>query len=216
MRASTIPSPTTEDTPEDFDWPIPTVAPFDLYFTDDVVGVLPSHPHLIHSAIHNSHPITIVGLTDNHKPPPSSSMADSGANVCITSDESILIDVVDIDPIPLGVAVKSSDVTASLCTRKGFLPIPLLDGSYHYQPFLVNPNASDTILSPAHVMWSSNRIKKWQQSGSKDTLVVDTLSFMDAAGNDLLVLPLTSHNGLQYCSHEPTPATTHVVRSTIT
>ena len=142
-------------------------------------------------------------------------MADTGANVCITSDESILIDVVDIDPIPLGVAVKSSDVSASLCTRRGFLPIPLLDGSYHYQPFLVNPNASDTILSPAHVMWTSDRIKKWCQSGSKDPLAVDTLSFMNADGNDLLVLPLTTHNGLQYCSHDPPPSPTPVVRSTI-
>ena len=213
MRESTTTSPTDND----FDCPIPTVAPFDLHFADEVVGVIPSHSPLIHSAIHNSHPVTIVGLNDaQQSPPSSSSMADTGANVCITSDESILIDVVDIDPIPLGVAVKSSDITASLCSRKGFLQIPLLDGSYHYQPFLVNPNASDTILSPAHVMWSSHRITKWQQSGSKDPLVVDTLLFMDADGNDLLVLPLTSHNGLQYCSHDTPPPHTPVVRSCIT
>ena len=194
---------------------IPPVAPFDMYFADDVVGVMPSHSHIVHTAIHHPHPIRIVGLSNDQYPPPTSSMADTGANVCITSDESILVDVVDIDPIPLGVAVKSSDINASLCTRRGLLPIPLLDGTYHYQPFLVNANASDTILSPAHVMWSSNRIKKWQQSGSKDPSVVDTLSFMDADGNDLLVLPLTSHNGLQYCSHDTSTAPSPVVRSTI-
>ena len=200
---------------DDFITPIPHVAPIDMHFSDDIVGALPSHSHIVHSATHKPHPITIVGLTHNQDPPPSSSMADTGANVCITNDESILVDVVDIDPIPLGVAVKSLDSVASLCTRRGLLPIPLLDGTYHYQPFLVNANASDTILSPAHVMWSSKRIAKWQQSGSKDPLVVDTLSFMDADDNNLLVLPLTSHNGLQYCSHDTTHQRTPVVRSTI-
>ena len=130
-------------------------------------------------------------------------MADSGANVCVTSNPSILIDMIDIDPIPLGVAVSSLDTKASFCTKQGYLPIPLLDGSYHYQPFLFNPNATDTILSPTHVMWSSPSISSWQQSGSKDPSIVDTLSFKDDNGNDLLVLPLTTHNGLQYCTNEP-------------
>ena len=136
-------------------------------------------------------------------------MADTGANVCITGDPSILVDLVDIDPVPLGVAVKSTDTQASLCTKQGFLPIPLLDGSYHYQPFLFNPHASDTILSPAHVMWSSTRIAKWQQSGSKDPSNLDTLSFTDEDGNNLLVLPLTTHNGLQYCTHDKPMASVH-------
>ena len=139
-------------------------------------------------------------------------MADSGANVCITGDTSILVDLVDIDPIPLGVAVNSTDRKASLCTKQGFLPIPLLNGTYHYQPFLFNPHASETILSPAHVMWSSSCIAKWNQSGSKDPECMDTLTFMDAANNPLLVLPLTTHNGLQYCTHDkPTTPTIHSV-----
>jgi hypothetical protein len=141
-------------------------------------------------------------------------MADSGANVYVTSNPSILIDMIDIDPIPLGVAVSSTDTPASFCTKQGYLPIPLLDGSYHYQPFLFNPNATDTILSPAHVMWSSPSISSWQQSGSKDPSILDTLSFKDDNGNDLLVLPLTTHNGLQYCTNEP--STQPTFRSTLT
>ena len=62
--------------------------------------------------------------------------------MCVTSDPSILIDVIDIDPIPLGVATASPDAPPTLCTKQGYLPIPLLDGSYHYQPFLYNPNAT--------------------------------------------------------------------------
>jgi len=144
------------------------------------------------------------------------SMADTGANVCITGDLSILVDVVDIDPIPLGVAVKSADTTASICTKKGFLPIPLMNGTYHYQPFLYNPHATDTILSPSHVMSSSTHITAWQQTGSKDPTLPNTLSFSDNDGKPLLVLPLTTLNGLQYCTHTQPPSPQPVVTSILT
>jgi hypothetical protein len=147
------------------------------------------------------------------RPEPTTSMADSGANVCVTSNPSILVDMIDIEPIPLGVAATSPDAPTTFCTKQGYLPIPLLDGSYHYQPFLYNPNATETILSPAHVMWSSPSISTWRQSGSKDPTVIDTLSFLDSNGNDLLVLPLTTHNGLQYCSNAAPPI---AMRSTLT
>ena len=141
-------------------------------------------------------------------------MVDSGANVCVTSNPLILIGMIGIDPIPLGVAATSPDAPTMFCTKEQGLPIPLMDGSYHYQPFLYNPNASDTILSPAHVMWSSPSISSWHQSGSRDPSVTDTLTFLDANSNDLLVLPLTTHNSLQYCSNAPTP---HIaMRSTLT
>ena len=188
------------------DNPIPYVAPFDLHYADDVIGVLPYHPEIHHTASYKTHPITVVGLSS---PPPwsATSMADSGANVCVTNGPSILIDVIDIDPVPLGVATTSTPTTSTFCTKQGYLPIPLLDGSYHYQPFLYNAHATETILSPAHVMWSSPSIASWCQSGSKDPSAVDTLTFMDSAGNNLLVLPLTSRNGLQYCTNDSTSPT---------
>ena len=76
------------------------------------------------------------------------------------------------------------------------LPLPAIS---------LQPQRNDTILSPAHVMWSSPAISSWRQSGSKNPSVTDTLSFLDSNGNDLLVLPLTTQNGLQYCSNAPTP-----------
>jgi hypothetical protein len=147
-------------------------------------------------------PITVAGLSAPTMRPTPTSMADSGANVCITNDSSILINIRDIPLIPLGVALSSSttDTATTMCTRQGELPIPLLDGTFHYQPFLINPHATDTILSPAHVMKSSSRIYAWSQSGSK-LGSHDTLTFTDDAGTPLLILPLTTHNGLQYCSH---------------
>ena len=129
-------------------------------------------------------------------------MADTGANVCITGDRSILTNVVDIDPIPLGVVVHMQDSTHALCTQQGFLPIPLCDGSYHYQPFLVNPHTTDTILSPAHVMGTCDKISGWHQTGSKSQDSGNTLTFVDCNGQVLLMLPLSTHNGLQYCSKD--------------
>lgn len=144
--------------------------------------------------------------------PCDNTMTDSGANVCLTHNTSILVNIVDIPAIPLGVAVTQTDVTPSLCTKQGFLPIPLLDGTYHYQPFLVNDYATDTILSPIHIMKCSDKIRAWSQSGSKDNPTLNNLVFTGRDGQPLLLLPLTSFNGLQYCSHTSTP----VVCSTIT
>jgi hypothetical protein len=99
-----------------------------------------------------------------------SSLADSGANVCITNDPSLLIDVVEIDPIPLGMATSLPNAPTnptSLCTHKGFLPMALLDGSIHYQPFLVNRNATDTIISPENVLNNNHRFHWWTQARRK-------------------------------------------------
>ncbi len=48
-------------------------------------------------------------------------MADSGSNVCITPDQSILMYVEPIDPIPLGVAITNAPHHTSLCTEQGYL-----------------------------------------------------------------------------------------------
>jgi hypothetical protein len=95
-----------------------------------------------------------------------------------------------------------------MCCQQGFLPLPLTDGSIHYQPFLIQPDATDTILSPAHVMWSSSKITSWEQSGSKDPNCPGTLQFHDSDGYALLTLPLTTVNGLLYCSTTMTSTST--------
>ena len=66
-------------------------------------------------------PVTIVGMTStnghfsSHRFPSSTClMADTGANVCITNDPSILTSVVDIPPITLGVAVTLPDTSSKI------------------------------------------------------------------------------------------------------
>jgi hypothetical protein len=101
-----------------------------------------------------------VLVVDVTKSGQSSSLADSGTNVCVTNDPSLLIDVVEISPVPLGMATSSLDMPTdptSLCTHKGFLPMALLDGTIHYQPFLVNHHATNTIISPENVLNNNHR-----------------------------------------------------------
>jgi hypothetical protein len=84
-------------------------------------------------------------------PPASSSLADGGTNVCVTYNPMLLVDVIKIDPIPLRMVV-GNKMMSSFCMHKGFLPMPLLDSSIHYQPFLVCLDATDTILFPEHII----------------------------------------------------------------
>ncbi len=100
------------------------------------------------------------------EPTASSSLADGSANVCITNNPMLLVDVIDIDPIPLGMAVGNKS-TSLFCTHKGFLSMPLLDSSIHYQPFLVCLDAMDTILSPGHIINNNHKFAYWCQEGSK-------------------------------------------------
>ena len=71
------------------------------------------------------------------------------------------------------------------------------DGVYHYQPFLVHPQATDTIMSPEAVMNASSVFKRFAQTGVKGH-TGGLLSFYDADGDLRLKLPLTKRSGLYY------------------
>ena len=55
------------------------------------------------TVIMSTHPATSMPVPFNV----ASLMADSGANVCITNDPLILVDICQILPVPLGAAVTS-------------------------------------------------------------------------------------------------------------
>lgn len=132
-------------------------------------------------------------------------MPDTGANCCLTDNIKMLVDVVKLDvPIKVGLALNESDgkTTESLCTHKGYYPMPLSDGSIHYQAFFFNAHASDTIMSPEAVIHSNPKFKRWVQSGERGLNGPGSLSFISHSGETLLELPLTKRNGLYYCSKE--------------
>jgi hypothetical protein len=136
-----------------------------------------------------------------------SSLADGGANVCVINNPDLLLDVVQIDPVPLGTAVNPATPGTDaplFCTHKGFMPIPLLNGSAHYQPFLINPHASDTIISPENIINNNHTFHCWCQEDHKLSLnekcqYPGLLSFYRSDGTLLLSLLLRRQQGLYYC-----------------
>lgn len=91
----------------------------------------------------------------------------------------------------------------------GYLPMPRIDGSTHYQPFLVHPAASDIIMSPQSVLNSGRDFHRVCQDCYRDTSSPSSLAFYNK--DDILVmrLPLRRHNGLYYCPLETFGLDTH-------
>ena len=62
-------------------------------------------------------------------------MIDGGSNVCVTGELTALLDVVDIPPIAISVALEGTPATVDDCiTKRGLLPLTISDGSIYYQP----------------------------------------------------------------------------------
>ena len=114
-----------------------------------------------------------VVLSTNNSPTildSNGSLFDGGANIAMTNDLSLLVDVKSIHPFSVGVAVKNPNdlsTTHPTCKKRGLLPIPMLYGTIHYQPCFYNKHASETIISPQAIIASSEILEEWVQVGRK-------------------------------------------------
>jgi len=132
-----------------------------------------------------------------------SSLADSGSNVCITNNLSILEDVQDMAPRPLDVALTADSVPTpgSMCTKFGFMPIQLMDGSVHRQRFLYNAAAAETIISPEDMCSLSGPLLTWIQCGGRGPDSPGCLLFFGTDESTVLLsFSLAKRNGLYYSS----------------
>ena len=76
-------------------------------------------------------------------------MADSSAIVCMANSEMNLVDCHDIRQMTVGLALASDDAPIMhVCNRMGYMLMAREDGAVHRQPFLVNAQATDCIMSP--------------------------------------------------------------------
>jgi hypothetical protein len=95
-------------------------------------------------------------------------MVDGGANICLTGILSFLVDVVDISPLPISVAVAGSGVTMDdCCIKQGLLPL-LADSSVYYQKSYYCANVVETIISPQAILDGGDFFVEWTQTGYKD------------------------------------------------
>ncbi len=91
---------------------------------------------------------------------------DGGANLCITGDITALHRIEDITPFPLSTTTVSTMTTDDdCCTKRGFVSLPLSDGTTYSQPCYFCKNATETIISPDAILACSNSFTRWTQEG---------------------------------------------------
>jgi hypothetical protein len=128
-------------------------------------------------------------------------MVDGGSNVCVTGDLGCLLDMFDIDPISISVALEGSPMTYGDCiTKRGVLPLSLSDGMTYYQPCYYCANMVETIISPAAVLASSNIFYNWTQEGFREPTIPGSLRFNSHNGLLLMHFPLSCRDGPYYCN----------------
>ena len=125
-------------------------------------------------------------------------MTDSGANACMADLEENLVNCHDIHPVTVGLALASDDtLVMHICRRMGCMPITREDGEVHHQPFLVNTQATDCIMSPYTIIQQTPDCVSWHQEGHLGNSP-DSLSFFNNRGSRVLHLQLRKPSGLYY------------------
>jgi hypothetical protein len=121
------------------------------------------------------------------------------ANICLIGNLDLLVDVVEILPLPILVAVDAENSTLdNSCTQQGYHPLTLLDGSTHWQLCFYCKNAVETIISPQTIFASNNVFASWTQTGFKDSHL-GQICFDSHDGLVTMRLDLDCWDGLKYC-----------------
>jgi len=107
--------------------------------------------------------------------------------------------VVSIPPLPILVATTSGSISLDdCCTKRGFIPLTLADGSVYYQPCYYCKNATETIISPEAILAASDTLVHWTQEGHKDD-APGRIRFTSDSGLYSISLDLEKRDGLYYC-----------------
>ena len=129
-------------------------------------------------------------------------LIDGGSNECVTGDLHALLDVTDITPIEISVALDGvpSSVNDKI-TKRGLLLLTLSDGTTYYQTCFYCANMVETIISLVAVLtFSSDVFYYWTQEGCKDPTVPGRIKFTSRDGLLSMHFDLHQRDGLYYCS----------------
>jgi hypothetical protein len=128
-------------------------------------------------------------------------LIDGGSNVCVMGNRTILLDVTNITPIDISVALdRTPTLLDDKITKRGLLPLTLSDGMIYYQTCFFCANMVETIISPAVILASSNVFYYWNQEGCKDPNVPGQIQFTSKDGLLSMFFDLEYQDGLYYCS----------------
>jgi hypothetical protein len=130
-----------------------------------------------------------------------SNLIDGGSNICVTGELGLLLDVMDVAPFKISVALKGNPSSFDDCiTKQGLLPLSLSDGTTYYQTCFYCVNMVETIISPLAILASSNVFVQWTQEGFKDRTIPGRIRFSSHDGLLNMCFQLECHNGLYFCS----------------
>ncbi len=98
---------------------------------------------------------------------PRRGLCNSSANLCMTNNLNLLMDVRPCTPFKISLATTNGEHShTNICQHRGLLPLPLIDSTTYYQTCFVNPYASETFISPQAIINSSDgSFNKWQMEG---------------------------------------------------
>jgi hypothetical protein len=191
--------------------PSPTSIAVDLRANqalDSLLATLPDLPSLTNSVTHvvcsplvcGVHSDRKLSITISRDPSSVNRIVDGGSNVCVTGNLGSLLDLVDIKPITILVALQGAPESYDDCiTKRGLLPLSLSDGSLYYQTCFYCANMVEIIISQAAVLASSDVFFSWSQEGFKDPTIHGSLQFTSRNGLLSMFFPLQCRDGLYYC-----------------
>jgi hypothetical protein len=139
-------------------------------------------------------------VTIMHVAKGSGRLIDSGSNICVTGNLSKLLNVEDIIPINISVALEGTSFSLDdKITKRGLLPLTLSNGTVYYQTRFYCANMIDTIISPVVILASSDVLYFWHQEGCKDPTIPGRLRFTSKDGLLSMFFNPEYHDGLYYC-----------------
>jgi hypothetical protein len=131
----------------------------------------------------------------------------------MTHNPSLLVDVPDCSPFTIALAtLDGSHSHTNVCRQRGLLPIPLINGSFHYQMCFMNAHASDTFTSTQAIIDSSaGSFDRWPLDGYTNGRP-GLLSIYSPLGLLKISIPLIQHDGLYFCNTDNLPLTPILVQ----
>jgi len=76
----------------------------------------------------------IFGLRRDSASAAVAKLIDGGANICVTGNLSTLVNIEEIPPMPISVAIAGNDISSDdCCTQRGYIPLTLDDGNLYWQ-----------------------------------------------------------------------------------
>ena len=127
---------------------------------------------------------------------------DAGANICITGHLDLLLDAKPIAPFSLSVTTTSVSADNNLCTLKGLISIPVVNGEPYFQPCYYCKSATETIISPEAILAENANLASWTQNGHREA-TPGSITFRHNDGSESFTISLTKEEGLYYCDAQP-------------